>query len=318
MGNIWVGLCSTGGFCMDRKLPNYVKLYRVGELKRRADEAVARLASCAFCAQVCEVNRLEGEVGVCRTGKLAVISSYGPHFGEERVLVGTSGSGTIFFANCNLSCVFCQNCDISADGSGTEVTSFELAEIMLRLQESGCHNINLVSPSHVVAQVLEALVLAVEKGLTLPLVYNTGGYDSLSTLELLDGVVDIYMPDFKFWDAATATRLARAKNYPRVARVAIYKMHRQVGDLVINKDGLAWRGLLLRHLVLPDGLSQTRQIMGFVAQKISPHTYVNVMGQYYPAYLAHRYPRLNRPLRQSEYRRAVAAARDEGLHRFAD
>jgi len=303
---------------MDTRLPSYVRLYETGELQQRAQEAMAWLTCCALCAQGCKVNRLEGELGVCRTGRFAVVASFGRHFGEETVLVGTHGSGTIFFANCNLSCVFCQNCDISAGGLGIEVTGDELAEMMLGLQKRGCHNINLVSPSHVVAQVLEAVAIAVEKGLRLPIVYNTGGYDALSALALLEGVVDIYMPDFKFWDPTLSLRLARAKDYPRVVRLAVYEMHRQVGDLVIDDDGIARRGLLLRHLVLPEDLSQTRRIMEFVARKISPHTYVNVMGQYYPAHQAQRYPGLDRPLRPFEHRQAVNAAREAGLYRFAD
>ncbi|MGI6539579.1 MAG: radical SAM protein [Bacillota bacterium] len=302
---------------VDSTVPSYVGLYRTGELARRAEEAVRRLSRCVICAQACNVNRIEGELGFCRTGRLAVVSSAGRHFGEEDVLVGTGGSGTIFFANCNLACVFCQNYDISACGFGKEVSRRRLADMMLSLQAKGCHNINLVSPSHVVPQVLEALVLAVEEGLRLPLVYNTGGYDALSTLKLLDGIVDIYMPDFKFADADDAERFSAAPRYPTVAQAAIREMHRQVGDLVVDEDGVARRGLILRHLVMPGKLDDTREIMRFVVRYISRDTYVNVMGQYRPAHLASRYPELSRALGISEHQRAIEIAREEGLYRFA-
>ncbi|HOK70694.1 MAG TPA: radical SAM protein [Bacillota bacterium] len=302
---------------VDSTVPSCVGLYRTGELARRAEEAVRRLSRCVICAQACNVNRIEGELGFCRTGRLAVVSSAGRHFGEEDVLVGTGGSGTIFFANCNLACVFCQNYDISACGFGKEVSRRRLADMMLSLQAKGCHNINLVSPSHVVPQVLEALVLAVEEGLRLPLVYNTGGYDALSTLKLLDGIVDIYMPDFKFADADDAERFSAAPRYPTVAQAAIREMNRQVGDLVVDEDGVARRGLILRHLVMPGKLDDTREIMRFVVRDISRDTYVNVMGQYRPAHLASRYPELSRALGISEHQRAIEIAREEGLYRFA-
>lgn len=293
--------------------PVYLDLYRTGELKRRAAEAVERLSHCVMCAQACGVDRIGGELGFCRTGRLARVASFGRHFGEEDVLVGRGGSGTIFFANCNLACVFCQNYDISACGVGEEVTHHRLAQMMLNLQAKGCHNINLVSPSHVVAQILEALIIAAGEGLRLPLVYNTGGYDALPTLKLLDEVVDVYMPDFKFADADAAERFSSAPRYPTVARAAIREMHRQVGDLVVDKHGVARRGLILRHLVMPGRLGETREIMRFIAQEISPATYVNVMAQYRPAHLADEYPELNRPLSRSEYREAIMVARDEGL-----
>ena len=256
-------------------------------------------------------------MGVCRTGRFALVSSYGEHYGEEDVLVGLGGSGTIFFANCNLACVFCQNYDISACGAGRKVTDERLADMMLSLQARGCHNINLVSPSHVVPQILEALVLAVDDGLRLPLVYNTGGYDALPTLRLLEGIVDIYMPDFKFADDETGERLSKAPGYFTVAKAAIREMHRQVGDLVTDDSGIARRGLILRHLVMPGHLDDTRSIMQFIAKEISPDTYVNVMGQYRPAYLASSYSELSRPLKRSEYRKARDVAREVGLHRLA-
>lgn len=297
--------------------PSYLDLYQTGELQRRAAEAVERLSHCVMCAQACNVNRIQGKLGLCRTGRLAQVASIGRHFGEEDVLVGTGGSGTIFFANCNLACVFCQNYDISACGVGQEVPAGRLAQMMLNLQAKGCHNINLVSPSHVVAQILEALVVAAGEGLRLPLVYNTGGYDALPTLKLLDGVVDIYMPDFKFADSGVAEHMSNAPHYPTVARAAIREMHRQVGDLVVDEHGVAHRGLILRHLVMPGRLDDTREIMRFIAEEISPDTYVNVMAQYRPAHLADEYPELKRPLTRSEYREALKIARDEGLLRAA-
>lgn len=246
-----------------------------------------------------------------------MVASFAPHFGEEEVLVGQGGSGTIFFSHCNLGCVFCQNWEISHLGEGREVTPQELAAMMVTLQEQGCHNINLVTPSHVVAQILEALVLAVEKGLALPLVYNSSGYDEVETLQLLDGVVDIYMPDFKFWSEASAKRFARAADYPEKARAAIGEMHRQVGDLLTGPENIARRGLLVRHLVMPGGLDETREILAFLAREISPSTCVNVMEQYHPCAQAHRYPPIHRPLEREEYLAALALAGAAGLHRLA-
>jgi len=302
----------------DSFIPSYLELHRRGELKERAEEAVRRLADCAICAQACKVNRLQGELGVCGTGRFAAVASYGPHYGEEDVLVGTGGSGTIFFSNCNLACVFCQNYDISAYGVGQEVTSLELADMMLRLQARGCHNINLVSPSHVVPQILEALVIAADNGLKLPLVYNTGGYDAVPTLQLLDGIVDIYMPDFKFADDEAGERYSGAPRYFTVAKSAVKEMHRQVGDLVTDRRGIAQRGLILRHLVMPGRLDDTRRVVEFISQEISPNTYVNIMGQYRPEHMADRFPELNRPLNRSEYLAALSTAREAGLQRLAN
>jgi putative pyruvate formate lyase activating enzyme len=246
-----------------------------------------------------------------------MVNSAFPHHGEEDCLRGWAGSGTIFFSQCNLRCVFCQNFDISWEGHGRLVAAEQLADQMLHLQELGCHNINFVTPSHVVPQILEALVVAAGRGLRLPLVYNTGGYDRVQTLRWLDGVVDIYMPDFKFWNPETAQELAKAANYPEVARAAIKEMHRQVGDLVLDQHGLAHRGLLVRHLVMPGGLDETRQILRFLAQEVSPNTFINVMPQYRPEGLASRFPTIARPLRRSEFQQALAIAREEGLGRLA-
>lgn len=295
--------------------PAYLQL-PPGELEKRAEKALNYLRSCVLCPRRCRVNRQEGALGVCRTGRWARVSSYGPHLGEEDVLRGWRGSGTIFFSRCNLRCQFCQNHEISQQDAGHEVSAAALAEIMLWLQEYGCHNINLVSPTHVVAQILEALVIAVRRGLRLPLVYNTGGYDSLLALRLLDGVIDIYMPDMKYADERIAYTYSLVRNYPRINRAAVKEMYRQVGDLQIGEDGLARRGLLVRHLVLPNNLAGTRKIVRFLARQISPHTYVNIMAQYHPDYRADRYPLLNRRITPQEYQAAVQMAKEAGLYRL--
>jgi putative pyruvate formate lyase activating enzyme len=245
-----------------------------------------------------------------------LVSSYGPHFGEEAPLVGRHGSGTIFFANCNLNCVFCQNYTISQYGEGSPVGSEELARVMLSLQARGCHNINLVSPTHVAPYILEALELAAGKGLDRPLVYNSGGYDSVETLKLLDGIVDIYMPDMKYSDEKTAEQLSSIRDYPRVNRAAIKEMHRQVGDLQIDDQGIAQRGLLVRHLVLPSGLAGTKESVQFLAQEVSVNTYLNVMSQYHPCYKAFDLPPLNRPVSREEVVEAIDLAHKYGLHRL--
>lgn len=292
--------------------PIYLNL-SIAELQERAEFAFARMECCDLCARYCNVNRLAGKLGVCKTGLQARVSSYGAHMGEEDPLRGWNGSGTIFFARCNLRCVFCQNHEISQTDAGNEVASPELAAVMLELQEMGCHNINLVSPSHVVPQILAALALAVQGGLHLPLVYNSGGYDSLETLKLLDGIVDIYMPDMKFTNGGRAKKYSRAQDYPQVNRTAVKEMYRQVGDLQIGENGLAARGLLVRHLVLPRNLAGTKQIIHFLADEISVNTYLNLMGQYHPAHNASRYPELNRRITASEYNQTLQVAREAGL-----
>jgi len=297
--------------------PAYLETYRSGALHKRVDEAREALAECRLCPRDCGVDRLAGEKGVCRIGRRAVLSSAFPHFGEEDCLRGWKGSGTLFFAGCNLRCVFCQNFDISWEVHGVPLMADEIAGEMLRLQRQGCHNINLVTPEHVVPQVLEALVVAIGGGLRLPIVYNTSGYDSLESLRLLDGVVDIYMPDFKLWDREAARRLTFAADYPETARAAFREMHRQVGDLVFDEHGLALRGLLVRHLVLPGGLAGTPEIVRFLADEISPHTYVNVMDQYHPAGLVTkrpgRYPEVERRISSTEYLEAAQLAQRAGL-----
>ncbi len=297
--------------------PAYRKSLDSGALSNTIKKTGTLLGDCTLCPRQCHVNRAEDETGICNTGKKARVSSIHAHFGEEPPLVGTHGSGTIFFTHCSLMCNFCQNWDISHEGYGEEVSDRELAEMMLALQERGCHNINLVTPTHVVPQILAAVEKAAQKGLNLPLVYNSSGYDRTETLRLLSGIVDIYMPDFKFWGKKAAEMTCSAPDYPEVARAALSEMHRQVGDLVIGKDGLAKRGLIVRHLVMPHDVAGTRQIMRFIAKSISPNTYVNVMSQYHPAGHAWKIPELSNPLSASEYRKAVAAAREEGILRFA-
>ncbi len=253
---------------------------------------------------------------MCRTGERAVVASYGPHHGEEDCLSGWRGSGTIFFSWCNLRCVFCQNWDISQKGIGRQVAPAELAAMMLALQADGCHNINFVSPSHVVAQILAAVEIAARQGLTLPLVYNTGGYDSMEALALLDGVIDIYMPDMKYGDAGLARKYSKARGYVAANRAAVKEMHRQVGDLVTDARGMARRGLLVRHLVLPGGIAGTDEVAAFLAGEVSRDTYVNIMDQYRPCYRADEYPQLDHALLHDEYEAALATAARHGLRRF--
>jgi putative pyruvate formate lyase activating enzyme len=298
--------------------PAYMALYRSGELRRRAEAALERLHDCHVCPRDCGVNRMANKKAACKSGRYAVVGSYFPHFGEEDCLRGWNGSGTIFFSWCNLRCVFCQNFDISQDGDGTEARPEILASMMLRLQSMGCHNINFVTPEHVVPQLLEGLVIAVERGLRLPIVYNTSAYDSLDSLHLLDGIVDIYMPDFKFWDERLSLRYMKAKDYPEAARRSIKEMHRQVGALKLDEDGLAKRGVLVRHLVMPGAIAGTAEIMKYLAEEISKDTYVNIMAQYYPAgkVSADKYEEINRHITKPEYQEAVRLATEAGLWRF--
>ncbi len=297
--------------------PAYLNAPGADALAGKAAKATSLIEDCALCPRQCHVNRAAGETGICNTGKNARVSSIHAHFGEEPPLVGTHGSGTIFFTHCNLMCNFCQNWDISHEGYGEDVSDAALADMMLALQARGCHNINFVTPTHVVPQILSAVAIAAPKGLNIPLVYNSSGYDRVETLALLDGVIDIYMPDFKFWDEKMAEMTCGAPDYPGVARRAVSEMHRQVGDLIINGGGLARRGLLVRHLAMPGGIADTRRIMRFIVENISKDTYVNVMSQYRPAGNAWKIPGLSRPLSASDYRLAVDAARQEGIVRFA-
>ena len=294
----------------------YLELYYSGKLAQRAEAARDLLQNCQVCPHHCGINRLASETGKCHTARLAAVSSYGPHFGEEAPLVGKHGSGTIFFTNCNLKCLLCQNYTISQLGDGTEVTKEEMAKMMLALQARGCHNINFVSPTHVIPQILEALEMAINLGLSLPLVYNSGGYDAVETLKILDGIVDIYMPDMKYSDEKIAEELSGIKNYPSINQAALKEMHRQVGDLQIDEDGIATRGLLIRHLVLPHGLAGTKETMKFIAEEISQNSFVNVMAQYHPCYKAFQMPQLARPLLKQEFLEAVELAKRAGLNRL--
>jgi putative pyruvate formate lyase activating enzyme len=309
-----MGLC--GEIEMNSFAPAYLKLLESGELRKRVEEAYTHLEHCDCCARECGVNRRAGKLGVCCTGMLARVSSYGPHLGEENPLRGWQGSGTIFFAGCNLHCQYCQNYDISQTDAGRGVQAEDLAAMMLELQEAGCHNINLVSPSHVVPQILAGVLVAASAGLRLPLVYNTGGYDSLASLRLLDGVIDIYMPDMKYASPQVSRHYSKARNYPEVNQAAVREMHRQVGDLQFDAAGLATRGLLVRHLVLPNNLAGTGEIVSFLAGEISKNTYLNIMDQYRPTFHARQFPKLNRPITPQEYRTSVDLARQAGLNRL--
>ncbi|HTX53721.1 MAG TPA: radical SAM protein [Candidatus Baltobacteraceae bacterium] len=282
------------------------------DLRDRIAAADELISACRLCPRRCGARRTDGEVGACGVGAEAQVASYGPHFGEERPLVGAGGSGTIFFARCNLSCVFCQNADISQLGDGLRVSARQLASIMLDLQERGCENINVVTPTHQMPQILHALAMAQEHGLHLPIVYNCGGYESVEALRILDGIVDIYMPDLKFADDAAGFRYSGVENYFAAAHLAIREMHRQVGDLEVNSRGVARQGLLVRHLVLPHGLAGTPKAVAFLAE-LSPHTYMNAMAQYRPCYRASEYSELSRRPTAAEFAEAVAIAREAGL-----
>ncbi len=297
--------------------PAYLQLLASGELEQRMSTAWRHMEDCDLCARYCHVNRHEGIAGaVCRTGTRARVPGFGPHHGEEDPLRGRYGSGTLFFSWCNLRCVFCQNWDISQKGLGREVEPEELAAMMLSLQAQGCHNINLVSPSHVVAQIISAVHIAARRGLRLPLVYNTGGYDSPEALALLDGIIDIYMPDMKYGDSRLARRYSKVRDYVEVNRAAVKEMHRQVGDLALDKRGVAQRGLLVRHLVLPGDIAGTEQVLAFLASEISADTYLNLMDQYHPCYRAADNPPLDRSVTAEEFHDALDLASRYRLRRL--
>ncbi len=294
---------------------SYLEAYRSGRLAESIRRGLLWMRSCTLCPRMCRVNRMEGETGYCRTERLAVVDSYGQHYGEEAPLVGSGGSGTIFVTHCNLYCIFCQNFDVSHGGSGRPVGAEELARVMIDLQDQGCHNINFVTPGHVIPQILEALTIAIGLGLEIPLVYNSNGYDRVAALRLLDGIVDVYMPDFKFWGSEAAERLCGARDYPERARAALREMHRQVGDLRVE-NGVAVRGLLVRHLVMPEGLAGSADIFRFVARELSPDVYVNVMAQYHPCGEAIGRRDVGRRITPEEYQEALRAAREAGLRRL--
>ncbi len=297
-------------------VPAYIETHEKGLLQKKMLQAEEFLQACQLCPRDCGVDRISDEQGICQTGRQAIVSSYSPHFGEESPLVGHHGSGTIFFAGCNLMCLFCQNFDISHEREGEVHSAENLAKAMLSLQVSGCANINFVTPTHVVPQILAALEKAVDRGLRVPLVYNSGGYDKVNTLVILDGVFDIYMPDFKFWDPKVADDLCEAPDYPEVAMAALKEMHGQVGDLVLDKEGLAQRGLLIRHLVLPEGMAGTGEVMRFVAKELSPNSYINIMAQYRPCGRASEVPALRRSITDKEYLEALEMAAREGITRL--
>ena len=294
--------------------PAYLELYETGELTRRASELYALFRACRLCPRQCGADRTQGETGVCGAGSRAKIAAAHPHFGEERPLVGRHGSGTIFFSHCNLLCVYCQNWPISHGGEGDELSDEEVGRVMIELQDAGCHNINVVTPTHSVPNIVAALGTAVQLGLQIPIVYNSSGYDPLEVVRRLEGIVDIYLADFKYTEPCQAERYScGARDYPEVAEAAITEMHRQVGDLVTDEAGIALRGLMIRHLVLPNNVAGTDRLVRFVADKLSPSTYVNLMAQYRPVHEASVYPELSRRIARQEYLRAVAWARDAGL-----
>jgi putative pyruvate formate lyase activating enzyme len=298
---------------MNTCIPKYIKEKHQGGLLKKIRQSSALLTACTLCPRRCKVDRTRGERGVCTTGDKAVVSNFSAHFGEEPQLVGDSGSGTIFFSHCNLKCVFCQNYDISVTGMGQAVEDEQIASIMLYLQKSGCHNINLVTPSHVVPNILKALDIAVDGGLNIPLVYNCSGYESLDTLRILKNIIDIYMPDFKFWDPALSKRYCHARDYPKIARAAIREMNDQVGDLAVDGKDVASSGLIVRHLVMPGDLDGTYHILKFLKEKVSSHTHVNLMSQYHPMGEAFKIKELSRCLTTEEFRRALDMAKQFNL-----
>jgi len=302
---------------MLKRYPSYLNLLESGELEKRVEALYSLLEECSLCPNNCGVNRLKGEKGICQVLDKPMVSSYGPHFGEERPLVGEGGSGAIFFTYCNMRCVYCQNWEISHLGEGDVISVEDLAKIMLILQMWGCHNINLVTPTHQVPFIVKAIYIAAKQGLNLPIVYNCGGYESLEVLKLLEGIVDIYMPDIKYMDDQTALKLSKIKGYSQVVKQAVKEMHRQVGDLVIE-GGIAKRGLLVRHLVLPGGLSQTEDVVKFIAEEISRKTYFNLMDQYRPCGDAWKYPPLDRKLIKEEWEEALKVVEKYGLERLDD
>lgn len=293
--------------------PGYLELLKSGELVQRTAMAKSQLTECNLCPHECGVNRKKS-VGFCRAKDKVVISSYGPHFGEEEPLVGVNGSGTIFFGYCNMRCVFCQNCELSFGGEGEIITNQELAQVMLKLQNYyQCHNVNFVTPTHFVPNILEAVLIAAEKGLELPLVYNCGGYERLETLDLLEGVIDIYMPDFKYHLVERGQKYSRVKDYPQRVKLALKEMDRQVGGLKLDEEGIAYQGLLIRHLMMPGGLKDTKEILQFIKENLSADCLVNLMDQYYPAHQAYEYEEIARRLDRAEFREAAQLARKLGL-----
>jgi len=296
-------------------IPSYIALFEKGELNHRIQLLEEFLKECRLCPRECRVNRLNGEVGYCKAPSELMVSSAFPHFGEEPPLVGYHGSGTIFLTHCNLRCVFCQNYDISHLGRGEPITPSEMAKAMFKLQEMGCHNINFVTPTHYAPQIIASLPEAIEMGLSLPIVYNCSGYESIEVIRLLDGVIDIYMPDVKYMDEKFSNQFSNAQDYPEVLRKVLKEMHRQVGDLKTNSKGIAERGLLIRHLVMPGGVASSETVLKFIGEEISPHSYVNVMDQYRPEYKAYEYSEISRRITHKEYLEAIQMAKRFHLYR---
>ena len=295
-------------------MPSYLKAYQEGSLQKKAESLYKRLGSCDICPRLCKVDRLNNQLGFCKTGKKAKVYSYFCHHGEEPGISGVKGSGTIFFSNCNLRCVYCQNYEFSQSDKGKETGEEEIASFMLELQQEACHNINFVTPTHNIPQILKAIVLAVDKGLKIPLVYNSSGYDSTETLRLLEGIFDIYLPDARYADSQTALRLSQAKDYPAINQAALKEMHRQVGNARFGPDEIIEKGLLIRHLVLPNKLSGTEEIMSFIARELGTDTYISLMSQYFPCHKAKDYPELTRRLTREEYQEAMDIMHSHGLH----
>lgn len=296
-------------------VPSYISLFEKGELHKRIEILNEFLKECRLCPRECQANRLDGELGYCEAGSELMVSSAFPHFGEEPPLVGFHGSGTIFLTYCNLRCIFCQNYDISHLGRGDRISPSGMARATIRLQETGCHNVNFVTPTHFAPQIVASLPEAIKMGLHVPIVYNCSGYESLEVVRLLDGVIDIYMPDAKYMDEKYSKRFSNASDYPEVLRKVLKEMHRQVGDLAINSKGIAERGLLIRHLVMPGGVASSEAVLRFIAEEISVHSYVNIMDQYRPEYRAHEYPEINRRIAHKEYLEAIQMARRFQLYR---
>jgi len=296
-------------------IPSYIRLFEDGKLQPRIRVLKEFLKECRLCPRECGVNRVNGEMGVCQAGLEPMVSSVFPHFGEEPPLVGHHGSGTIFLTHCNLRCIFCQNYDISHLGNGEPMTSSDMARVMVRLQEMGCHNINFVTPTHYAPQIVTSLPEAIEKGLRLPIVYNCSGYESLEVIRLLEGVVDIYMPDAKYMDGKYSKQFSNAPDYPEIIKKVLKEMHRQVGDLTTNSNGVAKRGLLIRHLVMPNGVASSEAVLKFIAEEISVHSYVNIMDQYRPEYQARECPEINRRITRKEYQEATQWAKHYQLYR---
>lgn len=296
-------------------VPSYISLFEQGELQKRGQLLMEFLRECRLCPRECGVNRLNGEVGYCKAPSELMVSSAFPHFGEEPPLVGNQGSGTIFLTHCSLRCIFCQNYDISHLGKGERVTPHEVARAMMRLQEMGCHNINFVTPTHYVPQIVSSLPEAIEMGLRLPIVYNCSGYESIEVVELLEGIIDIYMPDAKYMDEKYSKQFSNAPDYPEVFKKVLKEMHRQVGDLSINPTGVAERGLLIRHLVMPGGVASSEAVSKFIAEEISVHSYVNIMAQYRPEYRACDFPEIGRKIAHKEYMEAIQWAKHHRLYR---